>query len=97
MASYIVLTSWTEQGIRNVKESPRRLDAARELAKTLGVELREFYMTIGAHDMVVRLEAPDDGAAAKFILALAQGGAVRTTTLKAFTEAEYREIIGALP
>ena len=97
MATYFALASWTEQGIKNIKESPRRLDAARELARKFGVELKDFYMTIGPYDMVVRLEAPDDGAVAKFILALCSGGAVKTTTLKAFTEAEYREVVGALP
>jgi uncharacterized protein with GYD domain len=97
MATYFALASWTEHGIKNVKESPRRLDAAKELARKFGVELKEFYMTMGPYDMLVRLEAPDDAALAKFVLALSSSGAVHTTTLKAFTEAEYRQVIGALP
>jgi uncharacterized protein with GYD domain len=97
MATYLVLSNWTEQGIKDVKESSRRLDAGRELARTFGVEVNDFYMTLGAYDMVARLEAPNDEAVAKYILALCSGGAVRTTTLKAFTEAQYREIIQALP
>ena len=97
MATYCSLVSWTEQGIKNVKESPRRLDAARELGKKLGVKLEDFYMTIGPYDMLTRLEAPGDDAVAKFVLALSTGGNVRTTTLKAFPEKEYREIIKALP
>ena len=97
MATYWILVSWTEQGIKNVKESPRRLDAARELGKKLGVKLEDFYMTIGPYDMLTRLEAPGDDAVAKFVLALSTGGNVRTTTLKAFPEKEYREIIKALP
>jgi uncharacterized protein with GYD domain len=97
MASYLVLANWTEQGIKNVKESPRRLDAARELGRKLGVEIKEFYMTMGAYDMVVRLEAGSDEAVAKLALALGAGGSLRTVTLKAFTEAEYREIVGSLP
>jgi uncharacterized protein with GYD domain len=96
MAKYIMLTNWTEQGIKNVKESPKRLDAAKALAKRLGGEIVEFYMTTGAHDMVVMLEAPDDEAAAKFALSLGSGGNVRTTTLKAFSEQSYRSIIGSL-
>jgi len=96
MAKYIILTNWTDQGIRNVKESPKRLDAARTLAKGLGVELREFYMTMGDHDMVVVAEAPSDEAVAKFILKLGNAGNVRTKTLKAFSEADYRAIIGSL-
>jgi uncharacterized protein with GYD domain len=97
MATYLVLSNWTEQGIKDVKESSRRLDAGRELARTFGVEVTDFYMTLGAYDMVARLEVPNDEVVAKYILALCSGGAVRTTTLKAFTEAQYREIIQALP
>jgi uncharacterized protein with GYD domain len=73
------------------------LDAGRELARTFGVEVTDFYMTLGAYDMVARLEAPSDEAVARYIIALGSSGAVRTTTLKAFTEAEYREIIRGLP
>jgi uncharacterized protein with GYD domain len=97
MATYLVLSNWTEQGIKNVKDSPRRLDAGREMARTFGVEVTDFYMTLGAYDMVARLEAPSDEAVAKYILALCSTGVVRTTTLKAFGEAQYREIIQALP
>ena len=96
MARYIELLSWTDQGIRNVKDSPKRLDAGRALAKKMGCEIREFYMTTGACDMVVILDAPDDETAAKFNLTLAMGGNVRTTTLKAFPEDDYRKIIGSL-
>jgi uncharacterized protein with GYD domain len=97
MATYWILVNWTEQGIKNVKESPRRLDAGRELAQKFGVELKDFYMTIGPYDMLTRVEAPGDDAVAKFVLALSSGGNVRTITLKAFPEAQYREIIKALP
>ena len=96
MARYIMLTNWTEQGIKNVKESPKRLDAAKALAKKFNGEILDFYMTTGAHDMVVMLEAPDDEAAAKFALSLGSAGNVRTTTLKAFSEQSYRSIIGSL-
>ena len=96
MAQYIMLSNWTEQGIKNVKESPKRLDAAKALAKKFNSEILDFYMTTGAHDMVVMLEAPDDEAAAKFALSLGSAGNVRTTTLKAFPEQSYRSIIGSL-
>jgi uncharacterized protein with GYD domain len=96
MARYIMLTNWTEQGIKNVKESPKRLDAAKALAKKLNGEIVEFYMTTGAHDMVLILDAPDDEAAAKFALSVGSGGNIRTTTLKAFSEKNYRAIIGSL-
>ena len=96
MAKYIILTSWTDQGVKNVKDSPARLDAARALAKKMGCTLGDFYMTAGATDMVILAEAPDDETLAKFNLTLAMGGNVRTTTMKAFSEAEYRKIIGGL-
>jgi len=96
MARYIMLVNWTDQGIRSVKDSPKRLDAARNAAKGVGAEIRDFYMTMGDHDLVLVVDAPTDEAMAKF--ALVQGGAgnVRTKTLKAFSETEYRAIIGSL-
>ncbi len=97
MPSYIILTTYTDQGIRNIKESPNRLDAAKTLASDLGGELTQFHLTMGAYDIVVLAEFPDDEAMARFTLALGSRGNVRTTTLKAFTEAEYRQVIAALP
>ncbi len=96
MAKYIMLANWTDQGIQNVKGSPGRLDAARATARQFGAEITDFYMTMGAYDMVVTVEAPSDDVIAKFVLALGSVGNVRSTTLKAFSESEYREIIGSL-
>ena len=97
MSSYILLTNYTDQGIRAVKESPKRLDAARDLAKKCGAEMKEVYLTIGSYDLVALLEAPNDEAIAKFALKLGSLGNVRTTTLKAFDERAYRTIIESLP
>jgi uncharacterized protein with GYD domain len=96
MAQYIVLANWTEQGIRSIKDSPARVDAARQLCKKHGGEMTAFYMTMGSYDMVVILEAPSDEAVARFLLALGASGNVRSTTLKAFSEAEYRQIVQSL-
>jgi uncharacterized protein with GYD domain len=96
MAKYILLTNWTDQGVRNIKDSPKRLDAARKLAESAGCKFGDFYMTMGGYDMVAHLDAPDDATVAKFVLHLAGGGNVRTQTLKAFGEDEYRKILGAL-
>ena len=96
MPKYIVMASWTDQGIKNIKDSPSRVDAARAMAKKAGCTMGDFYMTIGKADMLIVFDAPDDEAMAKCNLALAMGGNVRTTTMKAFTEAEYRKIIGSL-
>ena len=97
MPTYIHLVQWTQKGIESVKESPDRLDAARRAARAVGGELKEFYLVMGRYDMVVMGEYPDDEAAAKIGLGIASGGSVRTETLRAFTEDEYRKIIAALP
>ncbi len=97
MPTYISFASYTDQGIRNVKDSPKRLDAAKDLAKDLGGELKQFYLTMGAYDIVIVLDLPGDNAAAKFALSLCSLGNVRTTTVKAFTEAEYQDIVASLP
>ena len=96
MAKYIALINWTEKGVMAVKDSPVRADKARALAKKLGGDLQQLYMTMGGHDLVAILDLPDDEAMAKFALTSAAGGHIRTTTLKAFDEASYRKIIGSL-
>ncbi len=96
MAKYIQLLNWTDQGIKSVKDSPKRLDAAREAAKKMGITILKFYMTAGAHDMVVIADAPDSETMAKFTLMLGMGGNLRSTTMKAFSEDAYRRIMGSL-
>ena len=96
MATYLMLLNWTDQGIRNVKESPKRLDAAKELAKDVGGEIKTVYMTQGTIDLVLVAEMPNDEKVAGFVLKLGSLGNVRTTTLKAYSEDEYRKIIGGL-
>jgi uncharacterized protein with GYD domain len=96
MATYIMLINWTEQGARAAKDSPSRLDSARAVGKKMGVNIKEFFLTMGACDMVVIGEAPDDETLAKFSLTMAMGGHIRTTTMKAFTEAEYRKVMSGL-
>jgi uncharacterized protein with GYD domain len=81
----------------NVKESPARLDAGKALFSSLGVELKGFYLTMGQYDVVTITEAPDDATAARASIANASAGNVTVETLRAFSEDEYREIIGALP
>jgi uncharacterized protein with GYD domain len=97
MSTYFILANWTEQGIKDIKDSPKRLRAAKRLAKNCGVKFRSFHMTMGQYDMIAIVEAADDAAVARFALALGSAGNVRTTTLKGFTEQEYREIVGSLP
>jgi len=97
MATYIILCSYTQKGIENIKESPARLDEAKKAFQAMGAELKEFYLVSGHYDMVVVAEAPDAETVAKIALAIGSRGAVRTETLSAFTEDEYRKIIAALP
>ena len=96
MNTYICLGNWTQQGIENVRESPARLDAAREDWEKEGTTIRDFYMTTGQYDVVFVVEAPDDETLAKVLLAQASKGGLRTTTLRAFSETEYRRIIRSL-
>jgi uncharacterized protein with GYD domain len=96
MATYLMLLNWTDQGIRNLKDSPKRFDAAKKLAKDLGGELKSGYMTLGNFDLVLIVEMPNDEKLASFGLKLGALGNVRTTTLRAYSEEEYRRIIGGL-
>ncbi|MFQ5953680.1 MAG: GYD domain-containing protein [Kiloniellales bacterium] len=97
MSTYIALTNYTDQGIRNIKDATQRLDAAKQLLSELGGSMTAIYLTMGAYDLVAIIEMPSDDAAAQFALRVGSLGNVRTTTLKAFTESEYRSIIQALP
>jgi uncharacterized protein with GYD domain len=97
MAKYILLVNWTDQGIRNIKDSTKRLDGGRALAKQYGCVLENFFMTMGTFDNGAVIEAPDDETIAKYVLTLGAEGNLRTITLKAFPEDAYRSIIAALP
>jgi uncharacterized protein with GYD domain len=93
MATFIVLLDFTDEGIRNIRESPRRADAFNEFAEKAGARVIGQYWTIGSHDGVLVIEAPTDEIAASVLFHLAAGGAVRTTTLRAFDWAEAQELI----
>ena len=97
MPTYITLANWTDQGIRNVKESPQRLDAAKKAVEAAGGKWSGFYLTMGRYDMVVIIEAPSDEVASAVLLAIGSGGSVRTETLRAYPEAQYRDIIAKMP
>ena len=94
MATYIQHCSFTQQGIQNIKESPARLEAAKQALRAIGAEVKGFYLVMGAqYDALVIIEAPDDETIAKYALATGSLGNVRTETHRAFTEDEYRKII----
>lgn len=97
MAKFISLVKYTATGIQNIKESPKRLDAVKQLCKSMGAKVDAFYLTMGSYDIVLIVDAPDAETAAKMILTVTSGGAVTTETLTAFSEKEYRKIISELP
>jgi uncharacterized protein with GYD domain len=96
MATYIVLGSFTEQGIRNVKDTVKRADMVKEAAKTAGLNMKEIMWTLGAYDMVVTFEAPDEAAITAFSLAVGAAGNVRTQTMRAFDRGEMSDIIARM-
>jgi uncharacterized protein with GYD domain len=96
MATYITLGKYTAQGIKNAKDSPGRLDAAREQLGGMGVEIKEFFLTMGEYDIVAVIEAPDHSTAAKALIALGSQGNVSTTTMAALTEAEFRTVMSEM-
>jgi len=93
MPTYVVLANWTDQGIRTVKKSPQRLDTTRKAIEAAGGRLLGFYLTMGRYDEVLIVEGPSDEVAATVALSAGSEGNVRTETLKAFPEDQYRGII----
>lgn len=95
MPHYISLVNWTDQGIKNVKESPKRADAVTSLATKLGATMDIFY-TMGEFDIVAVTNAPNDDTAMQLLLELGKLGNVRTKTLKAWTPQEATKVIAKL-
>ena len=96
MPTYIIQSQWTDQGLRNVKESANRLDLGKKKLKELGGEIKAFYLTTGRYDMLAVVEVPNDAVLAAYLLWLGAQGNLRTETVKAFTEDEFRGIVGKL-
>jgi uncharacterized protein with GYD domain len=94
MATYIVLGQFTDQGLRNVKESPKRAEALKDLARKAGATMKEVYWTIGQYDIVAVVEAADDATLTALMLTVGGLGNVRTQTLRAFTAGEMTDILG---
>lgn len=97
MPTYISFLSYTQQGIATVKNSPTRLDAAKEAYRKAGGEIKGFYLTMGRYDMVLIAELPNDETVAQLALSLGAAGNIRSETVRAFTEAEYRKVVASLP
>ena len=96
MPTYVMLANWTDQGMRAINDSPKRIDGDRKSLEEMGGQFRSVYMTMGTFDLIMIYDAPDDAVAARFTLMLGKLGNVRTTSLKAFPEEAYRQIINTL-
>ncbi len=96
MPTYVMLANWTDQGMQSINDSPKRIDAAKKSLEEMGGQFRSVYMTMGAYDLIMVYDAPDDAVAARFTLMLGKLGNVRTTSLKAFPEEAYRQIVNSL-
>ena len=97
MPTFMLSLNWTDQGIRSVKDFPKRSQAARDLGKKVGVEIKQIYLTSGDSDLVVILDTPNGDNVAKFALALGSQGNVRTRTARAWPQAEFLKLISELP
>ena len=93
MPIYIGLVTWTDQGIKNVKDSPSRAEAFKRMATEMGCTVQGLFYTMGRSDIAVRIEAPDDDTISALMLKVASLGNVRSETMRAYTEAEFAKII----
>jgi len=96
MATFISLTNFTDQGIRNIKESPDRFGAVKAMAEKLGLTVKSFYYTVGQYDMVLVIEGNED-AATTLMVKVASLGNVRTQTMRAHSVDEMRKILDKMP
>jgi uncharacterized protein with GYD domain len=97
MPTYISMLRYTQQGISSIKNAPARIDAAKEAYRKSGGELKAIYLTLGQYDLVAIAEMPNDEAVARMALALGSQGNIRSETMRAFSETEFRKIAGSLP
>jgi uncharacterized protein with GYD domain len=94
---FMLSLNFTDQGIRSIKDTSKRIKAARDLAKKLGAEMKQLYLTTGEHDLVVFVEAPSGDHIAKFALAVGSLGNIRSRTSRLWTEEEYVKMVSELP
>ena len=97
MPTFMVSLNWTDQGVRTVKDAPKRAQASRELAKKVGVEIQQVYLTSGEDGVLIIVDSPNGDNVAKFALALGSQGNVRTRTARAWPVSEFQKLISELP
>jgi uncharacterized protein with GYD domain len=96
MATYLILAKFTDQGIRNAKDSPKRAEAFKQIAETFGATVKELFWTQGRYDIVTIVEAPDEISATALNLSISALGNVRTESLRAFSAAEMVTIVNKM-
>jgi uncharacterized protein with GYD domain len=96
MGKYVLLGNWTDQGVRDVKNTVKRSRAAREAFAAMGVNAREWFFTLGPYEVVLTVDAPDDETLTKATLALAAHGNLRTMTMRGFGEKEMEGLLDSL-
>jgi uncharacterized protein with GYD domain len=96
MATFVVLASFSDQGIKNVKQTIERADAFKQMATNVGATIKDIYWTLGSHDVVAICEAPDDETATALSLSVASRGNVRSETLRAFSVDEMKKVVGKM-
>ena len=92
MANYIVLGNFTDQGIRNIKDTEKRAEAFKSMAKDVGVTVKDVFWTLGQYDLAITMDAPDDESVTALGLSVGSLGNVRTQTLRAYSAKEMRKI-----
>jgi uncharacterized protein with GYD domain len=97
MATYLLLCRYTDQGVKNIKDSPARIESFKKSARGVGAEVREVYLSMGPYDTISLVSAPDDEAMCKLALAVGSLGNVHTQTLRLFSEGELKKMVASLP
>lgn len=93
MPKYVALMRWTDQGVRNSKDSPQRADAARQMFQQKGVQITDLYWTVGSYNLIMTAEAPDTETFSAAMLGLVDDGNVRAEILRAYTQDEFQQIL----
>ena len=96
MAMYVSLIQFTDQGIRNIKDTVKRGDAAMAEAQKLGMKITEEFWTMGAYDVVVMFDAPNDETMSAFMLKIGSLGNFKSQTLRAFRREEMENILAKI-
>ena len=96
MVTYVVLAKFTDQGVKNAKDSPKRAEAFKQMAKTFGATVKDIFWTQGRYDIVMIVEAPDEHSATALNLSLSALGNIRTESLRAFSSADMLKIVAKM-